>query len=212
MGDKQIEKNSWTVLGYLEVWHCIEPSVGQNEMPYDRKAKPGSRSPCSENALDVIDANAQAASRIDAILEDLAGTAYGGVVKHLRQDPGAVANWRARQSREWRALRGLCRIVAMRLARSYDGPGGPYVLPPVKLGKRSVAQALRNPNRDSPPGKARTYTAEHSYRVISEQIDDLISQGYSEAAARGYLMDRGVSGPRISRARRFVREERGEVA
>jgi len=206
MDREQIEKNSWQVLKYLESWHQIEPSVGQNEQPYDHKAKGTTRPPCSENAVDLMIANREPSRVLEPILRRLKGTAYGGVIKAIRHDPAAIPNWRGAQGKEWRGARGLCRIVACSLAKEHDGPDGPYELK-VAITKREVEDALKNPNHD-PPGKVRTYTAHYSYRIIDSQIEELMAQGYSEMAARQYLMDRGVSAPRITRARQFVREER----
>jgi hypothetical protein len=204
---KEQEKNSWEVLKYLESWHSIEPSLMGSDEPYDHKAKGSSRPPCSDNALDLMHANAEARTILAPILERLEGTAYGGVVKAIRHDPSAIPNWRAAQGRPWRMVRGLCRIVARSVAKHHDTPEGPYRLR-VAVSRREIEDALRDP-REKTNGTLRTYTAHYSYRIIDAEIERLISEGYSEMAARQYLMDRGTSAPRISRARAFVREERG---
>jgi hypothetical protein len=210
----QVERNSWQVMKYLESWHSIEPSAQGSDEPYDRKAKGSSRPPCSDSALDLIEANTDASLALSRPLEEMMNSgveAYGirasVLLRELRDKPGLLPNIRAAGGEEWKALRRFCLLLAQVVAVRWDGPDGPYVLR-VRVSRREVEEALRDPNT-APPGKARTWTAHDAYRIIDSQVEELMGEGMSEAAARGYLMDRGVSGPRISRARAFVREERG---
>jgi hypothetical protein len=213
MGE-EVERNSWEVLKFLEVWHHVEPSVGQNEEPFDRKHKGSSRPPCSDAALDLIHANAEASSVLSPILEELEASkaSYSGIrastlLGSLREHPGLLPAIRAEQGATWQALRAFCYLVAQAVASKMDGPDAPYRLT-IRLSRKEVEGALGDP-REKTNGKVRTYTAHDAYRIIDAEIERLMEEGYSEMAARQYLMDRGTSAPRISRARAFVREERG---
>ena len=214
MGAQEVTKNTWRVLDYLESWHSIEASLMGSEEPYDHKAKGSSRPPVSDAALDLIEANREASHVLEPLLEELKMTraSYSGIsaawiLMHTRHNPSAIPNWRANDSTEWKAVMAICHLLAQAVAAKMDGPDGPYLLR-VYTSRKAVEEALGDP-RGATNGKVRTYTAHYSYRIIDAEIERLMDEGYSEMAARQYLKDRGVSGPRISRARAFVREERG---